>query len=308
MESSVRSVGMRLPEVSPPAAPARADSPACSESLAAEFLRRTFTAGRGRNGFHSAAILGSGLGSAGDAALAAGGRAVRYEDVPGMPVPAVNGHAGRIVAGAGTLDGVLMLQGRVHHYEGRQPQDLTFAVRVLHRLGVRRIVITNAAGGIHSSCLPGSLMLIDGHLNPLNLNSLQCRHTVAPSRQGCRIWNEALLQRAAEQPTSLHIHRGVYAWMPGPHYETPAEVRMLRILGADAVGMSTVPEALCAAQLGMSVMGVSCITNAAAGLGDHPLSHAEVSDTAGRIELQFRDWLFGVLQQCRTLSCSSGPD
>jgi len=288
MESSAGSVGM--------SAGVRNDvrEAGCADR-AAEFLRREFADSDGSRRFHTAVILGSGLGRAGDEATANGGRSIDYRAVPGMPVPLVDGHDGRIVAGGTSLEGVLLLQGRIHHYEGHSWNDITFCVRMVHQLGVRRLVITNSAGGIHPKLRPGNLMLIDGHLNPLNMFGRGYEGNAIVPRTGRVVWDSSLLNHAASQPTSLDIHRGVYAWMPGPNYETPAEIRMLRTLGANAVGMSTVPEALCAAELGMQILGVSCITNAAAGLGNHPLSHDEVSETAGRVEKEFCAWLFGMI-------------
>ncbi|MEZ6132455.1 MAG: purine-nucleoside phosphorylase [Planctomycetaceae bacterium] len=247
-------------------------------------------------------ILGSGLGAAGRRALQAGAIAIDYADIPNMPQPAVDGHAGQLIAGIGALAGTILLRGRVHYYEGHAWEELTFATRLLAELGIEILIVSNAAGGITAGFSPGDLMLINGHWTRLNVQqprAARCRVAVdvRPKRssEDC-LWHPELRQIAAAVPTSLTIHEGVYAMNSGPNYETPAEIRMLRTLGVDAVGMSTVPEALAAAARGINVLGVSCITNLASGLTSQPLNHAEVGLTAAGIEDSFTEWLFDLLQ------------
>lgn len=240
-------------------------------------------------------ILGSGLGGPAEIALQHGGVAIPYQDIPGMPPSAVAGHAGRLVIGTGDLAGVVFMQGRVHYYEGHPLDHVVFGVRVLQHLGIRTLIVTNAAGGICPAFRPGDLMLIDGHWTFLNIQ--QPKKTCGRTLQD-HLWSPRLRKIAGSIETSLRVHEGVYAMMSGPCYETPAEVRMLKTLGVDAVGMSTVPEAIEAARAGIEVLGVSCITNLASGLSDAPLDHAEVSETASGIDETFTEWLFQLLAQC----------
>jgi purine-nucleoside phosphorylase len=234
-----------------------------------------------------ALVLGSGLGALADEADEA--RTLGTTELPGYPRSTVEGHAGRLVYG--TLEGrpVLFVQGRAHLYEGHTPQELTFPVRLAHALGARRLLLTNAAGGIAERLTPGSLMLITDHLNfafagPLvrevaSSDAPLPRAGAAPYDPGWTDRSEAL---AAELDVSLR--RGVYVWTRGPSYETPAEIRMFSRLGADAVGMSTVPEALAAARLGMPVLGLSTITNRAAGLAAGALDHDDVLEVGAQVQ------------------------
>ena len=255
-------------------------------------------------------ILGSGLGAAADRLLSLGGESIDYTSIPGMPSPLVTGHAGRLVLGRITGIPVAFLRGRVHSYEGHSNAAVEFSTRLLHALGVKTLLITNAAGGIRAGFHPGNLMVISSHLRPMT--AIHQPHRSEPEQdqipdstgRGCSgiaemqdlLWNENLRERIRTIHSSLKIHEGVYAMMTGPNYETPAEIRMLRRLGADAVGMSTVPEAMTAASLGMRVLGVSCITNIAAGLSAATLSHADVTATATAIEEPFSDWLWNVIR------------
>jgi purine-nucleoside phosphorylase len=201
--------------------------------------------------------------------------------------------------------GVVMLQGRVHYYEGHSPETIVFGTRLLSQLGIRTLIVTNAAGGISPSFAPGDLMLISGHLRPLaavelNLGVLMkesLQQSDIQQRLDSFLWNSQLRRVAQSAPTDLRIHEGTYAMMTGPAYETPAEIRMLRHLGADAVGMSTVPEALFAASQEIAVLGISCITNVAAGLSEKALDHDDVTATASSIEPRFVDWLWQILQR-----------
>jgi len=258
-------------------------------------------------------ILGSGLGYAAERLITDGGQSLPYASIPNMSSTNVIGHSGKFVSGWIHDVPVAMLQGRVHCYEGRSMREVEFGTRLLHALGVQILIVTNAAGGVRSDLQPGHLMLISDHLRPLSACYFRCgaettdtglvastdpdsaRGVVTPDFQN-RLWNNVLRRQVRDIETSLHIHDGVYAMMTGPNYETPAEVRAMRTLGADAVGMSTVPEALLAASLGMQVLGVSCITNIAAGLSDSPLDHTEVTATASSIERPFVEWLWEVVR------------
>jgi purine-nucleoside phosphorylase len=245
-------------------------------------------------------VLGSGLGRVADVVMEQGGRALEYGTIPHFPTSSVEGHKGRLVAG--TLDGcdVLLMQGRVHRYEGYPAQSVVFPIRVLHALGVKNLVVTNAAGGLGDGFVAGDLMLIEDHLNLTGDNPLLGNND---ARFGVRFpdmsepYNKNLsaiaLRIAAEQQLSLR--HGVYAGLLGPSYETPAEIRMLKVLGAHAVGMSTVHEVIAANHMGMNVCGMSCITNLAAGISPHKLSHDEVKDTATRVEQRFSQFVLALL-------------
>jgi purine-nucleoside phosphorylase len=236
-----------------------------------------------------ALVLGSGLGALMEAVDDA--IPVPFADIPGFPPPTVQGHAGRVVSGA--LEGrrVLVFSGRVHLYEGHDPAIAALPVRVMHALGVHTLFVSNAAGGIRRTFRPGDLMLIRDEMNLMWRNPL-----VGPACAGetrfpdmSAPYDAALLDtlRDASLAAGVPVVEGVYAALLGPSYETPAEVRMLERLGADAVGMSTVPEVLVARALGMRVAGVSCITNHAAGISAAPLDHAEVLDVTARVQERF---------------------
>lgn len=221
-------------------------------------------------------VLGSGLGELVhevDAILS-----VPYEEIGGLPVSSVPGHAGRFVFGRLAGRKVIMAQGRVHLYEGCSAEEATAGVRFMESLGVKKLILTNAAGTLHPEFAPGSWMMLNDHLNltgtsPLlgGPNFVDMSAVYSPS------WREQF--QAAAKAEEIKLHEGVYAGLVGPQYETPAEVRMLRVLGADAVGMSTVLEAIQARALGMEVAGFSCLTNWAAGISGHVLSHQEVLET-----------------------------
>jgi purine-nucleoside phosphorylase len=228
-------------------------------------------------------ILGSGLGAFADTLERP--VAIDYADLPGFPRSTVGGHAGRLVLGYRGELALIVMQGRVHFYEGYAPWEVGFPTRVLARLGVAHLTVTNAAGGINPSFRVGDLMAIVDHLNLSGFNPL-CGPN--DSALGPRFPDMSraydpdflrLLERAAFAQ-SFALRRGVYACMSGPNYETPAEIRMLRTLGADAVGMSTVPEVIVAAHMGVKVTGLSCITNVASGMGSDPLSHDDVARAA----------------------------
>jgi len=231
-------------------------------------------------------VLGSGLGFLGDELTDA--VRVPYAKIPGFPQPGVVGHAGELIAGL--LDGVptLAQSGRFHLYEGHAPQVTALPVRVFHALGVRTVLLTNAAGGIRRTFAPGTLMLIADHMNMMGLNPLSGHVEDGDERfpdmsdpydSGLR---DIARRVAAEE--KIPLQEGVYAGLLGPSYETKAEIEMLKRIGADAVGMSTVPEVIAARARGMKCLGISTITNAAAGLGGASLSHQEVLETAERVK------------------------
>ncbi len=246
----------------------------------------------------TAVILGSGLGDFADGLTDA--VSVPYQDIPHWPASRVVGHAGRLVAGTVAGTGVLALAGRAHFYEGHPMEVVTFGVRVLGRLGVRHLIITNAAGGINRRFSSGALMVIDDHINFMGTNPL-----IGPNdeRLGVRfpdmseIYSVRLRSLADEvaQGMGLALEHGVYIAVHGPSYETPAEIRAFRTLGADAVGMSTACEAIVARHMGIEVLGISCITNMAAGVLPQPLVHDEVMETARRVRGGFIALLEGVI-------------
>ena len=249
-----------------------------------------------------AVVLGSGLGAFADHLESP--VAVEYGEIPGMPASQVSGHAGRLVAGriGGPDHGkrVVAMQGRVHLYEGHAPGDVVFGVRLMGRLGADVLIVTNAAGGIDPSFSAGDLMAITDQLN-LTGRSLGGDHDEALGPRFVdmtQAFDPALVELADETARTLgfDLRRGVYAGLLGPAYETPAEVRMLRTLGADAVGMSTVLEVLAARQMGLRVLGLSCISNMASGLSPSPLSHDEVKETAARVESRFVALVSGIVE------------
>jgi purine-nucleoside phosphorylase len=247
-----------------------------------------------------AVILGSGLGDFADSLTDA--LALPYDQIPHWPVSRVVGHAGRLVAGGARGRRVLALAGRSHFYEGHSMKVVTFATRVLGRLGVKVLIVTNAAGGINERFSSGALMVIDDHLNFMGTNPL-----VGPNedRFGARfpdmseVYSRRLRTVATEvaRQRGVSLEHGVYVAVHGPSYETPAEIRAFRTLGADAVGMSTVPEALVARQMGIEVLGLSCITNMAAGVLPQPLVHDEVMETARRVRGNFIALLEGIIER-----------
>jgi purine-nucleoside phosphorylase len=229
----------------------------------------------------AAVILGSGLGRLADRITDR--VVISYEDIPGFPSPTVVGHSGAVVAG--TLGGrrVIALSGRFHMYEGHDASLAGFPVRVVHELGARTLIVTNAAGGVRRTFSPGDIMLIRDHINLMFRNPLIGRVEAGEERfpDMSEPYDLALQQTARDvaKAKSLALKEGVYAGLLGPTYETPAEVKMLALLGADAVGMSTVPEVVVARARGMRVLGFSCITNLASGISTTPITHAEVLET-----------------------------
>jgi purine-nucleoside phosphorylase len=253
-------------------------------------------------------ILGSGLGGFADGLSPA--TAIDYGEVPYFPRSHVAGHKGRLVIGERAGARCIAMQGRVHMYEGHSAATVAFPARVLVELGAKVIIVTNAAGGVNPAWQPGTLMLIRDHVDFLRDHALRGPND---DRLGPRFPDmtaayapelRALARRGAEA-AGIALVEGVYAAMPGPTYETPAEVKMLRLLGADATGMSTVPEVCVARHMGARVIGISCITNQAAGITGHALSHDEVTETATRVRATFErllDAILGALVDHRELA------
>lgn len=247
-----------------------------------------------------ALVLGSGLGAFAD--TLSDTYRVPYADLDGMPSPAVEGHAGNFVFGSIAGREVIAMQGRVHMYEGHSAELVVMGVRLMISLGAKVLIITNAAGGIRPSSKPGELMLIEDHLN---LTGHNCLSGPNDPNLGVRFpdmsdaYDPALIETASRVAAQegISITRGVYAGLLGPNYETPAEIRMLGILGAHAVGMSTVQEVIAARHMGARVLGISCITNLAAGISPHKLSHAEVEATARATREKFQHLLGAVITE-----------
>ncbi|MCL2856452.1 MAG: purine-nucleoside phosphorylase [Oscillospiraceae bacterium] len=235
-------------------------------------------------------ILGSGLGAYADDLEDT--VQIPYAEVPGFLVTTAPGHRGQLVAGRRAGVGVLAMQGRSHFYEGYGQGEITLPVRVMKKLGIDTIIITNAAGGVNEVFTEGALMLISDHINfsgsnPLIGPNLEDFGTRFPAMT--KVYDATLRRRVLDmtRDEGIQLHEGVYMMFSGPGYETPAEIRFARTIGADAVGMSTVPEVIVAAHAEMRVLGISCITNMAAGMRDEHLSHSEVEDVAKRTHLTF---------------------
>lgn len=248
----------------------------------------------------TAVVLGSGLGDFADTLLDA--IVAPYGELPHWPVSRVVGHTGRLVIGSVAGRCVAALAGRVHAYEGHDLATVVFPTRVMGRLGVRQVILTNAAGGINTSFAQGALMVIDDHINLLGTNPLAGPND---DRFGPRFpdMTEVYSRRlravadAAAGARGVAVTHGIYAAVHGPSYETPAEIRYLRAIGADAVGMSTVPEAIAARHMGLEVLGISCISNMAAGVLPHPLHHEEVLETTRRVRGPFISLLEGIIER-----------
>jgi len=247
-----------------------------------------------------AVVLGSGLGAFADELTDAA--SIAYQDIPGFARATVEGHAGALLIGKASGVVLAAMQGRFHFYEGYSLEQVTFPIRVLKLLGVNTLVLTNAAGALNVEFVPGSLMVISDHINLLGANPLtgpnddrfgprfpDLTSVYAPELQSMVI-DEA-------RGMDLQMRRGVYAALSGPSYETPAEIHMVRTLGADAVGMSTVPEAIVARHMNMSVVGISCITNLAAGVSSRPIDHSQVMAIGERVREQFTELLRRVIKR-----------
>lgn len=245
-------------------------------------------------------ILGSGLGVLADEIEEP--VVIPYRDIPNFPVSTVEGHAGQLVIGRLEGKRVVAMQGRFHYYEGYSLQQVVFPVRVMSKLGVKALVVTNAAGGINHGYEPGDLMLIMDHLNLTGNNPL-----IGPNEDefGPRFpdmseaYDRALIELAEKVAAGqkIKLQKGIYAGLTGPTYETPSEIRYLRIIGADAVGMSTVPEVIVANHAGLRILGISCITNMASGVLPQKLTHDEVMETAERVREKFIRLVKGVVRE-----------
>ncbi|WCK55964.1 purine-nucleoside phosphorylase [Aneurinibacillus sp. Ricciae_BoGa-3] len=245
-------------------------------------------------------ILGSGLGVLADEIE--NPTVIPYRDIPHFPVSTVEGHKGQLVIGTIKEKHVVAMQGRFHFYEGYSMEAVTFPVRVMKAMGVKRIIVTNAAGGVNETFSPGDLMLITDHINLTGQNPL-----IGPNDPafGVRFPDMSTaytpeLREVARRVASNHgisLQEGVYAGMTGPSYESPAEIRMIRILGGDAVGMSTIPEVIVARHCGIDVLGISCISNMAAGILPQPLSHDEVMETAEKVKNKFLSLVKGIIEE-----------
>ena len=246
------------------------------------------------------AILGSGLGDLADEIPTA--IKIPYHNIPGFPISTVEGHSGQIVIGELSGKMVLMLQGRFHYYEGYSMSELTMPVRIMKLLGINRLIVTNAAGGVNKNWKPGDLMIIKDHINftgvsPLVGKNLDMFGPRFPDMS--EPYNQEAIQwtKDAAKDLDINIREGVYLFNSGPAYETPAEVKMARVIGADAVGMSTVPEVIVANHCGMKVLGISCITNMAAGILDQSLDHKEVIETTTLVKNDFTLLIKSVLKK-----------
>lgn len=245
-----------------------------------------------------AVVLGSGLGAFGDELGSA--TRIPYARIPHFPRATAIGHAGHLVIGKSSGVAVAVMQGRVHRYEGYSPDEVIFPMRVFSRLGIRAVILTNAAGGINLGFKPGALVILRDHINLLGSNPLI---GLNDDRFGPRFpdmteaYSKSFRAIALEEARrlSLDVHEGVYAAVLGPSYETPAEIRYLRTIGADLVGMSTVPGVIAARHMGIRVLGISCVTNMAAGILDHPLNHDEVLEVGKRVSAEFIALLRAIL-------------
>ena len=277
-------------------------------SEAAEFIRSKYDKPIG-----TAIVLGSGLGAFADALEDS--VAIPYKDIPNFAVSTVEGHAGKLALGEIGGVSVAVQQGRFHFYEGYEMDAVTFPVRVFGMLGIRNLILTNAAGSLNADMCPGSLMLIADHLNMLGTNPLRGKNderfgprfpdmTEVYDREFQEITNEIAgdisrerFEKGRDGELTDFLHRGVYCALSGPTYETPAEIRLYRLLGADAVGMSTVPEAIVARHQGMKVLGISCITNYGAGMSAEPIDHSEVMETGAKVAEVFQELLSRIIKR-----------
>ncbi len=247
-----------------------------------------------------AIVLGSGLGGFADDFDEPVG--IPYEEIPGFARSTAEGHAGRLVIGKVDQVPLVAMQGRVHFYEGYSLEQVTFPIRAFKLLGIKTLILTNAAGGVNVQLTQGALMVLSDHLNLMGDNPLRGPND---SRFGPRFpdltsaYSPELQEIAVEEAKALgvEIRRGIYAALSGPSYETPAEIHLLRALGADAVGMSTVPEVIVARQMNIEVLGISCITNMAAGISDQPINHEEVMATGDRVRETFTQLLRRVVSR-----------
>src|ERR1700722_14419130 len=279
------------------------DQFALAETAAHSILQRTALRPK------IALVLGSGLGSFADSLT--GATRIPFAEIPAFPRSTALGHAGQLVIGKSGSVSVAVMQGRVHLYEGYSPQQVAFPMRVFGRMGIRSVILTNAAGGINLSYQQGALVLIRDHINLQGSNPL-----VGPNddRFGLRFPDMThayakdyrAIAREEAAKLAMTLHEGVYAALLGPSYETPAEINYLRIIGADLVGMSTAFEVIAARHLQMKVLAISCVTNMAAGILDQPLSHQEVMETGERVRSGFEALLRAVLPRIEGDSDTAG--
>ena len=273
-------------------AKAQTDLYARAERAANEIRARTSAKSR------IALVLGSGLGGFADEF--SDSVAIPYTEISGFASSTAQGHAGRLVVGKVEQNNVVAMQGRVHFYEGYSLEQVTFPIRTFKVLGIDTLILTNASGGVNVQLSQGALMVISDHLNLMGINPLRGPND---ERFGPRfpdmteVYSRELQELAIDEARELGVtlRRGIYAGLAGPSYETPAEIHMLRSFGADAVGMSTVPEAIVARQMGMNVLGISCITNMAAGISEQPINHAEVMETGERVRKTFAQLLRRII-------------
>lgn len=246
-------------------------------------------------------VLGSGLGEIADKYQEF---AIPYKQIPGFPRTSVEGHKGQLVFANIVGRRVVMMQGRMHYYEGYSMPQITYPIKVMKELGVRNIILTNSAGIVNKSFCPGDLMVITDHINLLGTNPLIGRND---ERYGVRfpdmseVYDKGLIKivDAAGRLLNINLRHGVYIATTGPSYETPAEIKMARAIGADAAGMSTVPEAIVANYCGMKVIGLSCLTNYASGVSNKKLSHQEVIATANEVKDKFIALIMMILQNVK---------
>ena len=273
---------------------------------AAEFLRSKYS-----RAVDTVVVLGSGLGAFADGLE----NSVRipYEQIPHFAVSTVEGHAGQLVLGEINGNSIAVQQGRFHYYEGYDMQQVMFPMRTFGRMGIQNVILTNAAGSLDTEMNPGSLMLISDHINMMGVNPLRGPNderfgprfpdmTEVYDKDFQRIASEEAVEIAKERfdkgldaELTDFLHRGVYCALSGPTYETPTEIHLYRLLGADAVGMSTVPEAIAARHQGMKVLGISCITNFGAGMTEEPINHGEVMETGARVAEVFKELLRRII-------------
>jgi len=247
-----------------------------------------------------AVVLGSGLGAF--AEMLTDRLVIPYEDIPDFARSTVEGHSGRLVIGRLPSTSITagVMQGRFHYYEGYSLDEVTLPIRAFRALGVKRLILTNAAGGVNAAFSEGSFMLINDHINLMMISPLRGQHD---DRLGERfpdmteVYSKRYqeIARSCAKKIGLKLNEGIYLALQGPNYETPAEIRMMRILGADAVGMSTVPEAIVARQMGVSTLGISVITNAAAGVTNGPIEHSEVMKIGERVSRELCELLSEII-------------
>lgn len=259
----------------------------------------TFIQSKGIKEVEFGLILGSGLGELADEIE--NPIKIAYEDIPHFPVSTVVGHAGQLVYGELSGRKVLAMQGRFHYYEGYSMQTVVFPVRVMHALGAESMIVTNAAGGVNESFTPGNLMLITDHINftgnhPLIGTNDENLGPRFPDMSNAYTKAYGEVAKSVASKLAIPLQQGVYMGFSGPTYETPAEIRFARVIGADAVGMSTVAEVIAAAHMGMKVLGISCITNLAAGM-QADLNHKEVVETTERVKVEFKTLVKQVLAE-----------